>query len=96
MTGVVRTLVATTTIVFGVLVWVSLALAGDSAVSGYAGQAGGIEDQVETSAAVGTGGVVETGGALPFTGLDLGLLVAGGLLLLGAGLVMRRLGREKS
>jgi hypothetical protein len=30
-------------------------------------------------------------GSLPFTGLDLGLVAGGGLLLLGAGIAMRRL-----
>jgi hypothetical protein len=34
-------------------------------------------------------------GTLPFTGLDVGLLVAGGGLLLGAGLVVRRLSRSQ-
>ncbi len=32
-------------------------------------------------------------GTLPFTGLDVGLLVAGGGVLLGAGLVVRRFSR---
>jgi hypothetical protein len=31
---------------------------------------------------------------LPFTGLDVGLLVVGGAVLLGAGLVVRRFSRE--
>jgi hypothetical protein len=33
-------------------------------------------------------------GTLPFTGLDVALLVAGGAALLGAGLVVRRLSRS--
>jgi len=33
-------------------------------------------------------------GTLPFTGLDVGLLAAGGATLLGAGFVVRRLGRK--
>jgi hypothetical protein len=32
--------------------------------------------------------------SLPFTGLDLGLVVGGGLLLVGGGLVMRRMSRR--
>jgi hypothetical protein len=64
------------------LVLASTALAQDSSVSGYGGQAGGVEQQVET------------GGALPFTGLDLGLLIGGGLLLLAVGAGLRRLGRD--
>jgi hypothetical protein len=38
----------------------------------------------------------KTSGTLPFTGLDLGLLVAGGLVLLGTGFGIRRLGRSKN
>ncbi|MGH2914671.1 MAG: hypothetical protein ACRDMX_06765 [Solirubrobacteraceae bacterium] len=34
-------------------------------------------------------------GTLPFTGLDIGLLAAGGGLLLGAGLVVRRLSSQR-
>ena len=37
-----------------------------------------------------------TASTLPFTGLDVGLLAAGGGLLLGAGLVVRRLSRGTS
>ena len=33
-------------------------------------------------------------GTLPFTGLDVGLLVVGGAVLLGAGLIVRRFSRE--
>lgn len=33
-------------------------------------------------------------GTLPFTGLDVGLLVAGGSVLIGAGFVVRRLSRR--
>jgi hypothetical protein len=36
------------------------------------------------------------GNALPFTGLDIGVLLAGGLALLGLGLGMRRLARNPS
>jgi cell division protein FtsW (lipid II flippase) len=36
-----------------------------------------------------------TGGTLPFTGLDLALMSAGGALLLASGLGLRRLGRAK-
>jgi hypothetical protein len=35
-------------------------------------------------------------GSLPFTGLDLGALAAGGVVLLGAGLVVRRLSAENN
>jgi hypothetical protein len=32
--------------------------------------------------------------SLPFTGLDLGLIIGAGLLLLGGGIVMRRMSRR--
>jgi hypothetical protein len=38
---------------------------------------------------------VKTTGGLPFTGLDLGLLAAGGALLLVAGAAMRKLGHAR-
>jgi ABC-type amino acid transport substrate-binding protein len=40
-----------------------------------------------------TGVTTSTAGTLPFTGLDVGLLVVGGGALLGAGLVVRRFSR---
>jgi hypothetical protein len=70
---------------FGTFAWAATAFAGSSSVSGYGGQAGGVEQEVES-----------VGGALPFTGLDLGLLIGGGLLLLAVGAGLRRLGREKA
>jgi hypothetical protein len=60
-----------------------VALAQQSSVDGYGGGAGGIQSEVEG------GG----GGSLPFTGLDLGLLIGGGLVLLAVGFGLRRLAR---
>ncbi|MGH2449744.1 MAG: hypothetical protein ACRDGE_00425 [Candidatus Limnocylindria bacterium] len=71
------------------LTWVSVAVAQDPDQTGYGGAAGNVQGQVE-------GGASGGGGALPFTGLDLLLLVAAGALLLGAGLALRRLGRVRS
>ena len=68
------------------LTWVSLAVAQDPDQTGYGGVAGNVQGEVQ-----GGGG----GGSLPFTGLDLLLLVAAGALLLGAGLVLRRVGRAR-
>jgi hypothetical protein len=59
------------------------ALAQQSSVDGYGSISGGIQSDVEGGA----------GGALPFTGLDLGLLIGGGLLLLAIGFGLRRLAR---
>jgi hypothetical protein len=53
----------------------------------------------QTCSSVGTGGGSSSSdspsqGTLPFTGLDLGLLVGGGAMLLTAGFVVRRLSRR--
>jgi hypothetical protein len=66
------------------LVWVGTAVAASSEQSGYGG-GGGVQGEVEG-----------TGGALPFTGLDLALLVGGGLLLIVVGAGVRRLTRARS
>jgi hypothetical protein len=73
---------------------------GQSSVSGYNGQAGQVQSDVQgdTNAqpvvanSSGGGG----GGSLPFTGLDVALLVGAGGLLIVAGLGMRRLTRPAS
>jgi hypothetical protein len=41
-----------------------------------------------------TTATTSSAGTLPFTGLDVALLVAGGVTLLGAGFVIRRLSRR--
>ena len=66
------------------VVYAPLALAQQSSVDGYGG-AGGVQSEVE-----GGGGA---GGSLPFTGMDLGLLIGGGLVLLAVGFGLRRLAR---
>lgn len=68
-----------------------------SSVEGYAGPGGSAQSAVEGDGASSRSGGSHAGneeagsGALPFTGLDLGLIGAGGLLLALAGLAMRRL-----
>jgi hypothetical protein len=76
-----------------------------SAQSGYSKPGGIVETQIQNGGGGGNnpGSVVSTperatqaksnGGSLPFTGLDLVLVVAAGGLLLGLGLGMRRLTR---
>lgn len=64
------------------LLCASVALA-DASDAGYGGQGGGTEKPVES------------GGSLPFTGLDLALLVGGGVLLLSVGFVLRRVTRAR-
>jgi hypothetical protein len=61
------------------------AMAGSSTCQGYSQQ---------TCGPVTTTTGTTSSGTLPFTGLDVVLLVAGGGTLLGAGLVVRRLSRR--
>jgi hypothetical protein len=66
----------------GVLAIAPAAFAAGSVKAGYGGGAG-VQDEVGQAAGVASG-------SLPFTGLDLVLLVAGGLMLLVLGLFLRR------
>jgi hypothetical protein len=63
----------------------------DAALQGYpkVGVQGAVEQALGAQA-------VKTKGGLPFTGLDLALMAAGGGLLLVAGTGLRKLGRSKS
>jgi hypothetical protein len=63
------------------LVVAPAAFAAGSAPAGYGGGAG-VQNEV--------GGVEAAGGSLPFTGLDLALLLIGGLMLLVLGMFLRR------
>jgi hypothetical protein len=80
----VKRLAAFASSVLAYLVLASVALAQEPTQSGYGGAGGNIQ------------GDVEGGGSLPFTGLDLLLLVGAGALLLAAGLTLRRVGRARS
>lgn len=79
-----RRLTAFASCALAYLVTASVALAQDPTQSGYGGTGGNIQ------------GDVEGGGSLPFTGLDLLLLVGAGVLLLAAGFTLRRVGRVRS
>jgi hypothetical protein len=78
--------------VLAYLVTASVALAQDPTQSGYGGTGGNIQGGVEGG---GTGGGSGSG-SLPFTGLDLLLLVGAGVLLVAAGLTLRRVGRART
>lgn len=67
------------------LIWASSALAQQP----YLGNAGGVQGEV-SGGEVGGGG-----GALPFTGFDIGALVVGGALLVILGFVLRRHARQR-
>ena len=68
-------------------------VAGAHAVKGAAAQSAPAAAAAPT-AAVTPARPAASAGSLPFTGLDVGLMAAGGLLLLGFGLAMRRLSRR--
>jgi FlaG/FlaF family flagellin (archaellin) len=69
---------------------------GQSSKTGYSNQAGQVQSDVEgdTAQPVATNTSGGGGGSLPFTGLDVALLVGAGGVLVLAGLGMRRLTRS--
>jgi hypothetical protein len=71
-----------------VMAFAPAALAADSSVETYGGAGGKIQSQIQTGESNDPGTATDPGGALPFTGLDLGLVAGGGVLLLGAGALM--------
>lgn len=75
---------------FTVVALAPAALAQSVTGSGYGGVAGDVQGQVGGGEGLGATGVGET---LPFTGVDLVLVVAGALMLLLLGLVVRRRAR---
>ena len=86
-----RLRVISAAVLFGLLGWVSVALAAGngSSASAY----GGTEQKVAgTLASSPKGG----GSTLPFTGLNLTLLVLAGLALVAVGFMMRRVSRNRA
>jgi len=68
----------------------SAVAAGNQKPSTYNGAGGNVQAQVKGTAAS------NTLGSLPFTGLDLALIVGGGLVLVVAGVSVRRLANRKA
>lgn len=80
-------------VVFAVLALAPTALgAGGSASGGYGGGGGNVQNEVSQGAA----GAVASQGSLPFTGLDLALLVVGGVSLLVVGAGLRRAAKRSA
>ncbi len=67
------------------------AFGADSAVETYGGAGGASAAGVASGA---SGGSASDPGSLPFTGLDVGLLIGGGLMLVLIGVAMARLARR--
>lgn len=82
-----RLLVLTVTVL--ALAFATTAFAADPTVRAYNGSGGAIQGQLQAPAR-------DRAGILPFTGLDLGLLAGGGVVLLLVGGSLWRLGREKA
>jgi hypothetical protein len=66
--------------------------AGGSAGQGYGGKAGGVQNEVSQGALHAAAGK----SSLPFTGLDLALLVVGGVMLLIVGAGLRRAAKRSA
>lgn len=82
----VGALLAAALILF-VLALPTFAVAQDASVSGYAGGGGGNQGTLGQGNAGGptTSAQSSQSGTLPFTGLDIGMMAAGGLILIAAG-----------
>jgi hypothetical protein len=87
-----RTMTSIVAAVVLVLALATTAMA-QTSVQGYNNRAGQIQSEVEQGGGNVTTPVSGGGGSLPFTGLDIALLVGAGGLLVVAGLGMRRLTR---
>jgi hypothetical protein len=88
---------ATAALVAGVLFALPApAGAAETTCSGPTGDQYCDNTQVLTASGAGSSDSTEPAGGLPFTGLDLGLSVAAGAALLGAGVALRRVSRGSS
>jgi hypothetical protein len=75
------------------LTWASVALAGSgSSTDGYGGTAGAVQSQVSSAPHV----AGAKGSTLPFTGLNLTLIVVGAIVLLAIGFGLRRFSGDKT
>ena len=77
-------------VVFWGLVLTPAALAKDPTVPAYGGEGGDVNSSLVQ------GDVVGQGQTLPFTGLDLSLMVGAALLLLALGITLKKTARKRS
>jgi hypothetical protein len=90
----VRTLVLIV-VCFAMLVGASAAFADSSTIlNGYGSTGSNAVVEVKGAQASPPKAVAASTGTLPFTGSELGLVVGGGIVLLGMGLALRRIGRD--
>lgn len=88
-----RTITLIAGLAIAALIFAPGASAQDSSERGYGGAGGEVQAQVsggDTGPQGRGGGTADSVGGLPFTGLDLAAALGGGLLLLGAGIVLSR------
>jgi hypothetical protein len=79
------------------LVGASSALADSTIVNGYASNGSNAVVEVKgAQAATPPKAVAAADGTLPFTGSELGVVAGGAIVLLGMGLVLRRISRDPS
>ena len=82
---------------FVMLVGASSALADSTIVNGYASNGSNAVVEVKgAQAATPPKAVAAADGTLPFTGSELGVVAGGAIVLLGMGLVLRRISRDPS
>jgi len=79
------------------LILPAASLAQGSSVDGYGGSGGEVQSSLDSgsggsanSGGSASGSASASGGSLPFTGLDLGWMIGGGIVLIGAGIAMGR------
>jgi hypothetical protein len=92
-----RRIIATAIAVIALLALPSMAFAGGSSTcSSYNPQlCQVVTGTTTTGTTTATPTARQSTGSLPFTGLDLGFVAAGGVVLIGAGLVARKLSAER-
>jgi hypothetical protein len=86
-----RSLIVAVVVTVAALAVSATAYAAGSAGHTYSGAGGQVQTEVQTGANDPQGTGTETSGGLPFTGLDLTLMLGGGLVLIASGVALGRL-----